>query len=346
MRKGAPADAPARRYSNPAQRGTFSPTDPADASTDISTADVRSLTAETLNRIIGIQSRIASDFSVAGVMQLVVESAQEITNATGAVVELAEGDHMVYRAASGSAVPHLGLRIPMVGSLSGMCVLTGAALRCDDAQVDDRVDRAACRRVGLRSMLVVPLARLGRTVGVLKVVAAQPYALSDGDTQVLQLLAGFIASALHNAEAYEHARSQSLHDSLTGLANRVLFQDRVAQHLAQLRRNRGMLAVMCIDLDGFKAVNDQLGHAAGDDLLVTVADRLQRAVRVGDTVARMGGDEFAVLAIGLASADAAGVVERHLGGRRSTERRSHWVLPPWSSAPALAWRSRTGRMWL
>ena len=273
---------------------------------------MRSLTSDTLSRIIGIQSRIATEVSVAGVLQLVVESAQEITNASGAVVELAEGDQMVYRATCGSAGPHLGLRIPTRGSLSGLCVETGAALRCDDSEVDDRVDRAACRRVGLRSMLVVPLQRTGETVGVLKVLSSQPNALSDGDTQVLQLLAGFIASALHNAEMYEQARRESLHDSLTGLANRVLFVDRVTQHLAQLRRNRGVLAVMFIDLDGFKAVNDQLGHAAGDALLVAVADRLRRTVRGGDTVARIGGDEFAVLAIGLSSADDAGVVERHL----------------------------------
>ena len=271
------------------------------------------LTSDTLSRIIGIQSRIATEVSVAGVLQLVVESAQEITNASGAVVEFAEGDQMVYRATAGGAAPHLGLRIPMVGSLSGLCVLTGAALRCDDAETDERVDRAACRRVGLRSMLVVPLQRTGETVGVLKVISSQPHALSDGDTQVLQLLAGFIASALHNAEIYEQARRESLHDSLTGLANRVLFVDRVTQHLAHLRRSRGVLAVMYIDLDGFKAVNDQLGHAAGDDLLVAVGDRLQRTVRVGDTVARMGGDEFAVLAIGLSSADDAAVVDRHLG---------------------------------
>lgn len=273
---------------------------------------MQSLKPGTLSRIIGIQSRIASDFSVAGVMQLVVESAQEITNATGAVVELADGDQMVYRATSGSAAPHLGLRIPIRGSLSGLCIQTGVALRCDDAELDDRVDRDACRRVGLRSMLVVPLQRLGETVGVLKVLSTQPNALSEGDTQVLQLLAGFIASALHNAETYEQARRQSLHDPLTGLANRVLFVDRVMQHLAQLRRNRGVLAVLYIDLNGFKAVNDQLGHAAGDELLIAVADRLRRTVRDGDTVARIGGDEFAVLAIGLGSADDAAVVERHL----------------------------------
>ncbi len=273
---------------------------------------VGSLSPETLNRIIEIQSAIATDFSMAGVMQLVVESAQEITNASGAVIEMAEGDSMVYCAASGSGAAHVGLRLPMFGSLSGLCVRTGAIHRCDDSEVDDRVDREACRRVGLRSMLVVPLPRQAATVGVLKLISTEPHAFSDDDTQVLQLLAGFIASALHNAASYEQAHRLSLHDPLTGLANRVLFLDRVTHHLAQLRRQRAMLAVVYIDLDGFKTVNDRLGHAAGDELLIAVADRLRRVVRDGDTVARLGGDEFAILAIGLHSDADAAVVANHV----------------------------------
>ncbi len=85
---------------------------------------------------------------------------------------------------------------------------------------------------------------------------------------------------------------QALHDPLTGLANRALFTDRLDQALTQ---EKGPVAVLLIDLDGFKAVNDTLGHAAGDQLLVTVAERLRSAVRAGDTVARLGGDEFAIL---------------------------------------------------
>jgi diguanylate cyclase (GGDEF)-like protein len=88
---------------------------------------------------------------------------------------------------------------------------------------------------------------------------------------------------------------QAFHDSLTGLANRALFKDRVEQGLARLRRHRKPLAVFFLDLDRFKAINDSFGHVVGDELLIAVSQRLAKCVRAEDTVARLGSDEFAVL---------------------------------------------------
>ena len=94
------------------------------------------------------------------------------------------------------------------------------------------------------------------------------------------------------------ARHAALHDALTGLANRSLFNDRLEHGLAQARRLGLTLAVMFMDLDGFKAVNDTHGHEVGDALLQTVADRLRENTREDDTVARVGGDEFLYLVMG------------------------------------------------
>jgi diguanylate cyclase (GGDEF)-like protein len=88
---------------------------------------------------------------------------------------------------------------------------------------------------------------------------------------------------------------QALHDALTGLANRALFMDRLDQALARLQRHASPLALLFVDLDHFKVVNDSLGHAAGDEVLVQAAARLRRALRPSDTIARFGGDEFVIL---------------------------------------------------
>ena len=88
---------------------------------------------------------------------------------------------------------------------------------------------------------------------------------------------------------------QAFHDPLTGLANQALFRDRVDHAATRLQRHGGQLAVLFIDLDDFKTVNDSLGHSAGDALLMIVSDRLSHCLRAGDTAARLGGDEFAIL---------------------------------------------------
>ena len=105
---------------------------------------------------------------------------------------------------------------------------------------------------------------------------------------------------------------QAFHDSLTGLANRALFADRVSHALDRGVRRRNLFAVLFVDLDDFKTVNDSLGHAAGDELLVEVARRLESCLRPEDTCARLGGDEFAVMIEGIADPDAAVLVARRL----------------------------------
>ena len=114
------------------------------------------------------------------------------------------------------------------------------------------------------------------------------------------------------AEADRHA---AFHDPLTSLPNRALFNDRLEHGLAQARRHGWMLAVLFIDLDGFKRINDTHGHAAGDQLLQAVATRLKQSTRSGDTVSRHGGDEFLYLLLELKEeADAHRVAEKMIRG--------------------------------
>jgi diguanylate cyclase (GGDEF)-like protein len=132
------------------------------------------------------------------------------------------------------------------------------------------------------------------------------------DLRMFEALANHASVSLENRHLVEQLRAevadkehQALHDALTGLPNRMLFQDTVARALDQSRDGEAKVAVMLLDLDRFKEVNDTLGHHNGDLLLQEIGDRLRRILRAGDMVARLGGDEFAVLLPDLAGEEAA-----------------------------------------
>ena len=141
-----------------------------------------------------------------------------------------------------------------------------------------------------------------------------PRAFDDEDRRLLEALAPQVGVTVEKVQLDERINHQAFHDSLTGLANRSLFADRVV-HALDRRVGPGRLraAILFIDLDDFKVVNDSLGHPTGDLLLQAVTERLLRVVRPFDTVARLGGDEFAVLIEDLAGPEEAVLVaERFL----------------------------------
>ena len=123
-------------------------------------------------------------------------------------------------------------------------------------------------------------------------------------------MADLLASALDRDESEARMRHQSLHDALTGLPNRTLFYDRIEHAFARAQRAETLVAVLLLDVDQFKTINDSLGHEAGDDLLVALSARLQHVIRGSDTVARLGGDEFVVLCEVESEAEAFAVAER------------------------------------
>ncbi|ATE65296.1 sensor histidine kinase [Rhizorhabdus dicambivorans] len=155
--------------------------------------------------LIAIQQRIAAGSgALQDVLQAIVDETSVMPQANGVVIELRDADQLYYAAASGSSAPMVGLRLPLNASLSGMSILTGQPLQCDDSETDSRVNRAACRRVGLRSMIVVPIPHQGQTVGVLKYHAPQIAAFTDEDMLVAHLLVGPIAvgfSSIAEADA-------------------------------------------------------------------------------------------------------------------------------------------------
>jgi PAS domain S-box-containing protein len=157
-----------------------------------------------LQGVLEVQSLITEqDFDLTAFMQRIVDVAQTLTRAKGAVVELVDGDDMVYRSGSESMRQHVGLRLKRESSLSGLCVAEAGVLRCDDTEDDPRVDREACRRVGARSMVCTPLFQTGQAVGVLKVMGSEPHAFDSSDQYLLSLLAGSLGAALGKQLALE-----------------------------------------------------------------------------------------------------------------------------------------------
>jgi diguanylate cyclase (GGDEF)-like protein/PAS domain S-box-containing protein len=156
--------------------------------------------------------------------------------------------------------------------------------------------------LGIVSSVSVPIHGHDQLFGILSVHAREHRTFSEDEVAFLTAVATLITVAVERNREERATRHQALHDPLTGLPNRTLAVDRLAHALTRRRRDGIDVVVFALDLDGFKNINDSLGHAAGDDVLRALAPRLTAAVRPSDTVARLGGDEFLVICI---AADAA-----------------------------------------
>ena len=166
----------------------------------------------------------------------------------------------------------------------------------EDLGAEDRF-RPTAEQVerGLLSGVDVPLEGVDGPLGVLSAHTTSPRLFSPVDVQFLQGVANVLAGALGRQQRERTALVQALHDPLTGLPTRPLFADRLEHALSRVRRGHGEVAVLVVDLDRFKEINDGWGHAAGDKVLRALGPRLAACVRASDTVARYGGDEFVVL---------------------------------------------------
>jgi diguanylate cyclase (GGDEF)-like protein/PAS domain S-box-containing protein len=412
-----------------------------------------------LNEIITTQTMLAkANLNLDAFINLVVERMGILTNATGTVVEMVEGDEMVYKAAAGTLTEHIGLRLKIGDSLSGLCIKSREVLNCIDTENDPRVNLEACRKVNAGAMVVAPLFKAGNPVGVLKIMASEANAFTDRDLQTLRLMAGLIGAAIGHQTDYDtnsrllserteavaalereiarrieieeavrenelrtrmilessydafiamdvngvisdwnqqaeitfgwtrqeaigailgelivperfrqahiegmnrfvatgvgnvvgkrielpglrktgeefplevtiralphknshefcaflrditdrkHAEQRLVdlahNDALTGIPNRSLFHDRLTEAMGRSKRSGTLLALMYLDVDRFKSINDCYGHATGDRLLIEFSQRLKASVRATDTVARLGGDEFTIIAESLSS---------------------------------------------
>ena len=178
----------------------------------------------------------------------------------------------------------------------------------DDLPKDERFPESPLLKLGVRSGIQVPIFGTAGTYGILSSHSRALVHFGPDDASFLQSVANILAVAIERKNAQDRLERLAQFDSLTGLPNRQLFHDRLLKTMAHARRGGSPMAVLFIDLDRFKLVNDTQGHSAGDRLLQEAAARLLQCVRAGDTVGRFGGDEFGAIVTDLAKPGDAGVV--------------------------------------
>jgi diguanylate cyclase (GGDEF)-like protein len=167
-----------------------------------------------------------------------------------------------------------------------------------DANSGGPVLRELSAAIGAVASILVPLVTPDQFLGLVAVSVMDRPERLDLTPDLLDRLSGVAAqatTALQNGRLVDQITHQALHDDLTGLANRLQFAEKLRLAISQARQDGAPVTLLYLDLDGFKPVNDQLGHDAGDELLSAVAQRLTTCARSSDTVARLGGDEFAIL---------------------------------------------------
>ena len=224
-----------------------------------------------------------------------------------------DGRRLRYKAAAGWPKEWIGRReVPVDrGSHMEYILSLSEPLVVEDYSAETNFSPSPLLQFGVRSSMQVPILKSTGAFGIMSVHTTQRRRFTEDEVNFLQSVANLLAVAIERKHAEERLAYLAQFDSLTGLPNRHLFHDRLVHTIAQAKRSGRSMAVLFIDLDRFKLVNDTLGHHAGDKLLKETAVRLAQCVRGSDTVGRFSGDEFGAIVSDLSKpGDASLVAEK------------------------------------
>jgi diguanylate cyclase (GGDEF)-like protein len=253
-----------------------------------------------LERLSSIQRSITRRVPLTDVLNTITASARDLLDVEMATLRLIDPQspqEMLMAAHDGlpADIARSIQRTNVGEGATGRAVVEDRLIILETNEIVDARPELAGQRI--RSAMAAPVRDGDRPTGTILVATTRSDRhFGPVEQEVLIAFAEHASLALTDAKRVEHIRQLAFHDELTGLPNRGLFMERLEQALIRSRRRRDHVAVLYLDLDRFKTINDSLGHTAGDQLLVTVGERLRHCLRDEDTASRLGGDEFAILA--------------------------------------------------
>jgi diguanylate cyclase (GGDEF)-like protein/PAS domain S-box-containing protein len=235
--------------------------------------------------------------STAEQIQATLEVGKKLLDCNFAFIVEKEGNETIVRYRAGSGARGIGDRRSLSESYVRHILAQRDVLSIENLAVDPWASDPARRRLERTALIGTPIDVFGKVYGAVAFATDREGGrrFRDSDADLVRLIGALCGSAIERLTHEDRLGALAFYDALTGLPNRVLFDDRVTQTFVAARRHRQKFAILYVDLDHFKEVNDTYGHAAGDELLRVIAHRLLAAARESDTVARQGGDEFVVL---------------------------------------------------
>jgi diguanylate cyclase (GGDEF)-like protein len=254
-----------------------------------------------LETLHGIARRATASLKAEEVLKFAVEETAALVDADVVYIATLKGRRRRLRVVAQHGLAgdgFLGLEIEEGQGIGGRVVIDRGIVQTEDYCADPRLEHPygdIIRAEGLRTIIGLPLVNRNRVVGVFYAARRQALLFRAPEIVILEMLSSQIAVALENARLFEDVRQKSIHDPLTGIFNRRLFERRLGEEERRAARYGRPLSLLMIDVDDFKRYNDTYGHTKGDELLRELVAATAGAIRNTDVLARYGGEEFVVL---------------------------------------------------